>query len=166
MHPVWCIALWFTRGADSLEGFCWSLLNQNLGQSMTISRIIVDNWKSVTSVQVHHVTKMKELYSKSVTSIQVTIGAINLLMYNIAFHYSMVTWRRIIYVHQLTLDLVKWLWGIIQKCHFISMVMRASSKMLVYFNGCVCYKKYTRYHIFGIILRVGMRKGSMTELVH
>jgi hypothetical protein len=73
-------------------------------------------------------------------------------MYNIAFHYSTIIWRRIIYT---SIDI-----------GFGQMVVRDSSKMSVYFNGCVFYKKNTRYHIFGIILRVGMRKGSMTELVH
>jgi hypothetical protein len=43
------------------------------------------------------------------------------------------------------------------------MVAWASSKMLVYFNGCVCCTKNSRYHILGTILSLGTGKGSMMD---
>jgi hypothetical protein len=38
--------------------------------------------------------------------------------------------------------------------------------MPVYFNGCVCFTKNSRYHTFGTIFSLGMRKESMMEQVH
>ena len=40
------------------------------------------------------------------------------------------------------------------------MGVRASSRMSVYFNGCVCYIKKSRYLIFGTILRLDMGMGE------
>jgi hypothetical protein len=46
------------------------------------------------------------------------------------------------------------------------MFVLASSKMVVYFNGCVCCTKNSRYHTFGTISILGMGKGSMMEQEH
>jgi G3E family GTPase len=46
------------------------------------------------------------------------------------------------------------------------MVAQASSKMLVYFNGCVCCTKISSYQTFGTISSMGRGKGSMMEHVH
>jgi hypothetical protein len=46
------------------------------------------------------------------------------------------------------------------------MVAWASSKILVHFNGCVCFKKNIRYHILGTISSLGIGKGRIMEKEH
>jgi len=49
---------------------------------------------------------------------------------------------------------------------FSDMALRGSSKILMYFNGYVCFTKNSRYHIFGTILSLGTGNESMMEHMH